>query len=727
MKVFLLLCLAVLPTFSYAGVTRVVMEGVAATSNTIYVDTANVRVGIGNAAPTVALDVTGTAKATAFSGPLTGTVTGTATEAIHAATATRVLDGGVNFSTITTALAGKLTAPATFYIVQSTDYLINPATFTILSGPYLTAPATFYVVQTSDYLVAPATFTYQVPGNYITALTGNVTASGPGSVAATIVSVPASAVDLSTVTTAINLKLSSPTVTGNTGDVLTITNGDFSWQPAPSAAGLTYMFTSSASAISGYTQLVSAVNFMPSQRSTVTVTNPSVGQYISSRCTNVGYPGVTSFPAGTWSNYITLLASNNNRFKVKPEVYLRTAAGVERDYVETFEESEFITTSELPYTLHGIGVATNTLITDLLCVKLKVTVASGAGSITIYSDGTGISYTGARIEGPSVAASVANFVPYSGAVKPLDMGVHSITASSITATGAVTVSTLTVTGANGEFGVKVSSNLWVVGYSSAAKYYGDGSALTGIVAGLTLAQIQASSGSYTGTSTFTSTGNVYYGSGSNLTGQANSLRVSTATYLATAPGACTAGQFISGLTADGTKTCGTPSGAGDVVLAATQTFTGANTFQSTVTLPTRDKIVFGNQIHNSSASFVTTTQHNVATWGPCVNGSTVSITTTGSPVFIGFSGDGANNTLYGIVRMGLMRNGVAITDVGITQFQNNQASIRGNLSFTFVDSSVTAGTHTYCLLFKPGINSEIAYVPYNSEMDNAQFWVMELR
>lgn len=81
------------------------------------------------------------------------------------------------------------------------------------------------------------------------------------------------------------------------------------------------------------------------------------------------------------------------------------------------------------------------------------------------------------------------------------------------------------------------------------------------------------------------------GDGSSLTGVIQStatgtyaLRVATATYLATAPGACGAGEFINSLTADGTKTCATPAGGGDVVLAATQTFTGANTFTGSVTV-----------------------------------------------------------------------------------------------------------------------------------------------
>ena len=70
--------------------------------------------------------------------------------------------GLVDLSTVTTVLAGKLTAPATFYIPTSSDY--------------------------------------QAPGAYITSLTGAVTASGPGAAAATIVSVPQGAVNLSTVT-----------------------------------------------------------------------------------------------------------------------------------------------------------------------------------------------------------------------------------------------------------------------------------------------------------------------------------------------------------------------------------------------------------------------------------------------------------------------------------------------------------------------------------------------
>jgi len=66
--------------------------------------------------------------------------------------------------------ASGLTSPATFYIVPSSAYLVNPASFTVLTGTYLTSPATFsylvspasftYLNNASAFLAAPATFTY---------------------------------------------------------------------------------------------------------------------------------------------------------------------------------------------------------------------------------------------------------------------------------------------------------------------------------------------------------------------------------------------------------------------------------------------------------------------------------------------------------------------------------------------------------------------------------------
>ncbi len=295
-------------------------------------------------------------------------------------------------------------------------------------------------------------------------VTAVIPSSATGTYLLTSAKTSAGGVDFSTITAAIDLKLSSPTVAGQEGWVLTNTGGIISWQPAPSASGLTFMFVSTAHVIgNGYRQMVSAANYVPSTRSTMTATNPIVGQYISSRCTNVGYPAITSIPAGEWKTHLHLQASNANRFKVKFEGYIRNAGGTEHEFLENVEPTPYLTTSEAEYPLAAIGISTNILTTDLICYKLKVTAAEGAGTISMYADGTGDRQTNAKMEMPSVAASVANFIPYNGAVANLNMGSYDVLAGSIT-----------------------------------GKHYGDGSQLTGITAGVGA----GSTTTWTGTNTF---------------------------------------------------------------------------------------------------------------------------------------------------------------------------------------------------------------------------------
>lgn len=165
----------------------------------------------------------GVSAATAsFTGLLTaGTITGAVTS------------GSVDFSTITTALAGKLATTGTAVAVASGGVDFSTIT-TALAGKLSTTGTAVAVASGGvDFsTITTALATKQATGNYITDLTGNVTASGPGSVAATIVSVPTSAVNLSTVTTAFTTKASTGTENAITtmnalttiGHVLTITS-----------------------------------------------------------------------------------------------------------------------------------------------------------------------------------------------------------------------------------------------------------------------------------------------------------------------------------------------------------------------------------------------------------------------------------------------------------------------------------------------------------------------
>ena len=160
-----------------------------------------------------------------------------------------------------------------------------------------------------------------------------------------------------------------------------------------------------------------------------------------------------------------------------------------------------------------------------------------------------------------------------------------------------------------------------------------------------------------------------YGDGSALTGVIQStatgnylLRVATATYLATAPGACGAGEFINALTADGTKTCAAPAGGGDVVRAATQTFTGANTFTGAVSV---------SSITNSGyAAFTNPT----------------STTTFAGPVDIG------RNTRSQVGASGIARAACASGTSIISGGCNISVPSCGAIVFSYQSSETTSGT-----------------------------------
>lgn len=200
----------------------------------------------------------------------------------------------------------------------------------------------------------------------------------------------------------------------------------------------------------------------------------------------------------------------------------------------------------------------------------------------------------------------------------------------------------------------------------------------------------------------------FYGDGSGLTGVIHStatgyygLRVATATYLATAPGACAAGQYISALAADGTKTCATPAGGGDVVLAATQTFTGANTFTGSVTASSMTLTGYVAGIHRSSSVLLGEYSTAGTVNGPCVTGSTITVTTV-APSRLRISYAGAYRaSIASHPRLGVILNGQFILGQSPTRWiflgVVANSAYYTNASFSVLSSVVPAGAYSACL------------------------------
>ena len=441
-------------------------------------------------------------------------------------------------------------------------------------------------------------------------------------------------VDFSTITTAIDLKLSSPTVAAPDGWVLTQTDGNPTWQPAPSQSGLTYMFVSSASDISGYQQMVSASNFFQSPRSTATsITNPAVGAYISTWVTNIGYPGTTFFPSGPWNIHLHLRATALNKFKVKTEVYIRDAGGINHEWLENMNETPtFLTTTEAEYNFTGIGVSTNIPITSRLVVRVKVTAFAGGGTneIQIFTDGSGLTQTNSRLEGPSVAASVSNFVPYAGATQQVNTGVYGITMSSD-----------------------------IVAHA----FYGAATGLTAIPS----ASIDPSS--------ITKQGNTFNAASKLVQLDSNTKLPAV----------------------DGSQLTNLPSTAGGAVLASTQTFTGANTFTSSVTITDGGKQTTFIVTSSSTLSGVSTILPNYGIWA--------DIKTPGTDAGTSTSGSWYDRTLNSEIddtgNIGVVSGGVTLTLIAGTYFcewsvPSFGATRNQTRLYNFTDSAtIQSGTSEY--------------------------------
>jgi hypothetical protein len=158
----------------------------------------------------------------------------------------------------------------------------------------------------------------------------------------------------------------------------------------------------------------------------------------------------------------------------------------------------------------------------------------------------------------------------------------------------------------------------------------------------------------------------------------------------------------------------------DVILTATQTFTGANTFISTFTVQSSGREIsfstgtngssltitasgvteFSPAIHNSSSTELPNTTVTNKTLGPCIAESTLTIRTTGGRVEVNFSGVVAvgvytsSGDIISILQDGQFPIGLSSTK-GIVG--SNSSNPVNAVSFTYTLDAPTPGDHSYCL------------------------------
>ena len=170
----------------------------------------------------------------------------------------------------------------------------------------------------------------------------------------------------------------------------------------------------------------------------------------------------------------------------------------------------------------------------------------------------------------------------------------------------------------------------------------------------------------------------------------------------------------------------TTASGGDAVLAATQTFTGGNifqqssTFSATVNLPTRDKIIFGNTLSNSSSTNNAGFNTTATSGNACVTGSTLTITTqTNSRIRFNGISIIELDVSGGIVYAGLVIDGVA---TGSLYGQTANVSTRYSLNISYETEILSSGSHSVCAWARTSAGT--LYFPATG---TTQLSIMEIR
>jgi hypothetical protein len=229
-------------------------------------------------------------------------------------------------------------------------------------------------------------------------------------------------------------------VTGGTysGQTLTLVRNDNVSIPITgftnSANGIsTYMLVSGATDIAGYNKLVSLNEYIvgPVALITTTITTAStiVGQFV----TDIYNPNLTVIPSGEIDLHFEIQ-------KVSGSAYYFTFATLSKlDLIgnetillssDTSNQSNLnaLLQINLTFSVSSNNIYLNS--TDRLVVKIYAKMVTSTGNVTVRIDDN----TNSRLSFPSAQVDTSNFIPYSGATRGVDLGVHGLTGTSISAT-----------------------------------------------------------------------------------------------------------------------------------------------------------------------------------------------------------------------------------------------------------------------------------------------------
>lgn len=205
------------------------------------------------------------------------------------------------------------------------------------------------------------------------------------------------------------------------------------WQAIPISGIESYFFYNIASDIGGYLQ----AQHLASVGGLVNIATTSVTdtQILATFATNANDPGITYFPPGVVTIYISgEITSGTKTTQLYAEMYQRNLAGTETLRATSAYSVALngTLTADIVQALVPTGFAM--LSTDRIVVKIRAHISGGgsAPNVTIGIEDA----TAARIDLPSNIVDLTSVVPYTGASLDLNMGTHKVLAANVKATTA---------------------------------------------------------------------------------------------------------------------------------------------------------------------------------------------------------------------------------------------------------------------------------------------------
>jgi hypothetical protein len=169
-------------------------------------------------------------------------------------------------------------------------------------------------------------------------------------------------------------------------------NGTWALIIAANSAPLLYYYTDTASDIATYLQ-ATVPTFSP--KTTLTFTGVTAGSHtIQNWATNAGVPGVTSFPAGAYTQHIHALRVSGGTVTLHTEFWEVSSVGVDIAKIGTSEDTPNLTTSELEYTLQfaDSNVYPLASVNSRIVGRVVAVVTGAAVTMRVFVGGTADSH-----------------------------------------------------------------------------------------------------------------------------------------------------------------------------------------------------------------------------------------------------------------------------------------------------------------------------------------------